>query len=76
MNPQQKPGFINRNLVSIVMIPGIILMHWGWLKLQDTPPAKVGYSAKDLEEKPQLPITKIYNKVRGDLFETVRKWTE
>ncbi|CAB3376866.1 Hypothetical predicted protein [Cloeon dipterum] len=27
--------FLNRNIVAIVSIPTIVLLHWGWLKLQD-----------------------------------------
>lgn len=28
-------GFVNRNLVAIVMIPTIVGMHFGWSMLQD-----------------------------------------
>lgn len=28
-------GFVNRNLVAIVMVPSIIAMHYGWSLLQD-----------------------------------------
>lgn len=27
-------SFVKRNLVAIVMIPSIVLMHYGWQKLQ------------------------------------------
>jgi membrane protein CcdC involved in cytochrome C biogenesis len=31
-----KPGgFFNRNAVTIVMVPALILIHWGWYKVQD-----------------------------------------
>lgn len=27
-------NFLNKNLVLVVMIPGIVGLHWGWYKLQ------------------------------------------
>lgn len=45
--------FVNRNLVSIVMVPSIIALHWGWLKLQDV---EVLVSP---EEKRNLPIIEV-----------------
>ncbi|XP_044745351.1 uncharacterized protein LOC123307197 [Coccinella septempunctata] len=30
-------GFVNRNLVLIVMVPMLITLHWGWFTLQKNP---------------------------------------
>jgi hypothetical protein len=43
-------GFFNRNAVTVVMIPALVLMHWGWYKLQD-----VEVLVKK-EEKKELPV--------------------
>ncbi|XP_055847272.1 uncharacterized protein LOC129912996 [Episyrphus balteatus] len=45
-----KPSFISRNLVAIVMIPGIIAFHYGWLMLQENK------ALVSEEEKIDLPI--------------------
>lgn len=46
-------GFINRNLVAIVMIPSIIGIHYGWKSLQNNE-ALVSKS-----EKIDLPIVTV-----------------
>jgi hypothetical protein len=45
--------FINRNLVSIVIIPSLVMIHYGWSKLQDV---EVLVSK---EEKRELPIIEV-----------------
>lgn len=66
----KEPGkilkFINRNIVLIVTVPGIVLMHWAWIKLQDTPPAKLHPSQAHRNEAGEviLPITEVlYNNI-------------
>ncbi|CAG2057062.1 unnamed protein product [Timema podura] len=43
-------AFLNRNIVAVVMIPSIVLIHWGWLKLQDVE------ALVKKEEKKDLPV--------------------
>jgi uncharacterized membrane protein YwzB len=43
-------GIFSRNAVTIVMVPALIFIHWGWYKLQD-----VEVFVKK-EEKKDLPI--------------------
>lgn len=43
-------GFFHRNAVTIVMVPAIIFIHWGWSKLQDVE------TLVKKEEKKDLPI--------------------
>jgi hypothetical protein len=28
-------GFLSRNIVTVVTVPGLVLIHWGWYRLQD-----------------------------------------
>jgi hypothetical protein len=48
--PRKVRDFVNRNAVAIVMVPALVLMHWGWYKLQD-----IEVLVKK-EEKKDLPI--------------------
>ena len=32
---QKCSKFVKRNIVMIVMVPVLVSMHWGWMKLQD-----------------------------------------
>lgn len=43
-------AFFSRNAVTIVMVPALIVIHWGWYKLQD-----FEVFVKK-EEKKELPI--------------------
>jgi hypothetical protein len=43
-------GFFNRNMVAIVMVPALVLLHWGWYKLQDVE------ALVKKEEKKDIPI--------------------
>jgi hypothetical protein len=43
-------GFLHRNLVTLVTVPALVLIHWGWYKLQDVEVLVT----KD--EKKELPI--------------------
>ncbi|KAK7868211.1 hypothetical protein R5R35_000615 [Gryllus longicercus] len=56
--------FVNRNLVTIVMVPSIILIHWGWTKLQDVE------TLVSKEERVDLPIVigfrRLFEKVLGE----------
>jgi hypothetical protein len=27
--------FIHRNVVTLITVPGLVFIHWGWYKLQD-----------------------------------------
>jgi len=45
--------FVNRNIVSIVMLPSIVALHWGWLKLQDVE------ALVTPEEKSKLPLLQV-----------------
>jgi hypothetical protein len=27
-------GFVSRNIVTVVTVPGLLLIHWGWYRLQ------------------------------------------
>jgi hypothetical protein len=49
-------GFFYRNAVTIVMVPALVLIHWGWYKLQD-----VEVLVKK-EEKKDLPIVTVSSK--------------
>jgi hypothetical protein len=43
-------GFISRNIVAVVTVPGLVLIHWGWYRLQNV---------EDLvrkDEKKDIPI--------------------
>lgn len=64
-----------------VMVPGIILFHWGWVKLQDMPGAnEEGLTEEQMKDRKTLPIVKvgisikcilvwfIYNKIHNYLF--------
>jgi hypothetical protein len=46
-------GFVNRNAVTIVMVPALVLLHWGWYKLQDVE------ALVKKEEKKDLPIVTV-----------------
>jgi hypothetical protein len=28
-------GFLNRNIVAVVTVPALVLIHWGWYRLQN-----------------------------------------
>lgn len=43
-------GFFSRNAVTIIMVPALVLLHWGWYKLQDVE------ALVKKEEKKDLPI--------------------
>jgi hypothetical protein len=47
---QKVRGFFSRNVVAIVTVPALVLMHWGWYKLQDVE------ALVKKEEKKDLPI--------------------
>lgn len=61
-DPGKISQFINRNIVLIVMVPGIVLMHWAWIKLQDTPAAKLHPSGAHRNEAGEviLPTTEVW----------------
>ncbi|PSN34749.1 hypothetical protein C0J52_21323 [Blattella germanica] len=46
----KKHGFFSRNAVAIVMVPTLVLIHWGWSRMQD-----IEILVKK-EEKKELPI--------------------
>uniref|UniRef100_T1GI39 Uncharacterized protein n=1 Tax=Megaselia scalaris TaxID=36166 RepID=T1GI39_MEGSC len=60
MKPNQQ-SFLKRNLVTIVVVPGLLLAHYGWWKLQ--------YNDKLVseEERIDMPIfdaaKKVWNKL-------------
>jgi hypothetical protein len=28
-------GFLSRNIVAVVTVPALVLIHWGWYRLQN-----------------------------------------
>ncbi|XP_047096875.1 uncharacterized protein LOC124710364 [Schistocerca piceifrons] len=63
-NPKLR-SFVNRNLVAIVMIPSLIGIHWGWLRLQSVE------EFVPKEERKDLPIIRMYHKLKD---EAVQRW--
>ena len=45
--------FLSRNAVMIVMVPTLVLIHWGWAKMQD-----IEVLVKK-DEKKELPILSV-----------------
>lgn len=43
-------GYIRRNIVAVVTVPGLVLIHWGWYRLQNVEE----FVKKD--EKKDIPI--------------------
>ncbi|KAG8272891.1 hypothetical protein J6590_032039 [Homalodisca vitripennis] len=54
----KRPSFFNRHLVVIVMVPAVVLLHWGWVKLQNTAASRKGYSEEQNREGSKLPLAK------------------
>ncbi|XP_046401622.1 uncharacterized protein LOC124167681 [Ischnura elegans] len=40
--------FLNRNMVTVVMVPVLFVIHWGWVKLQDNEKLVRQYDKKEL----------------------------
>lgn len=50
----QVKAFINRNIVSIVMVSGLIFVHWSWFKLQE-----IRYIREGQLDKSRSPILEV-----------------
>lgn len=48
--PGKLRGFVSRNIVAVVTVPALVLIHWGWYRLQN-----VEVLVKK-DEKKDLPI--------------------
>lgn len=63
-NPRFR-SFVNRNLVAIVMIPSLIGIHWGWLRLQSVE------ALVPKEERKDFPFVTLYYKLKD---EAIQRW--
>jgi hypothetical protein len=50
MMPGKLRGYLSRNIVAVVTVPALVLIHWGWYRLQNVEE----FVKKD--EKKDIPI--------------------